>query len=84
MALAREHQPALILLDLNLPDMPGEALFAELKADPQTSQIPVVVVTGEMNSDRSENLLRDGAVAILAKPYRIQDFFKMIDAHTKV
>ncbi len=84
MALAREHRPALILLDLNLPDMPGETLHAALKADPETMHIPVIVVTGEMNSDRSENLLRDGAVAILAKPYRIQDFFKMIDAHAKV
>jgi CheY-like chemotaxis protein len=81
--LARKHRPTLILLDLNLPDMTGEALFALLKADPEMQHIPVIIVTGEINSDRSENLLRDGAVDILSKPYRIQDLFAMIDAHTK-
>ena len=81
--LARKHRPTLILLDLNLPDMTGEALFAQLKADPEMQHIPVIIVTGEINSDRSENLLRDGAVDILSKPYRIQDLFAMIDAHTK-
>ena len=83
LALAKEHRPALILLDLNLPDIPGETLFAQLRADPETLHIPIIIVTGEMNSERSENLLRAGAIEILSKPYRIQDFFKMIERHTK-
>ena len=81
MDLAREHKPALILLDLNLPDMTGEVLMKKLKADPDTAGIPIVIVTGEMLGDHSEVLIKNGASEILSKPYRIQDFFKMLDAH---
>ncbi len=81
MDLAREHKPSLILLDLNLPDMTGEVLMKKLKAEPATADIPIVIITGEMLGDRSEALLENGAAEILSKPYRIQDFFKMLDAH---
>jgi CheY-like chemotaxis protein len=48
-ALARleEVQPALILLDLVMPEMDGFALAARLREDPQWSRVPVIVVTGK-------------------------------------
>lgn len=77
--LAREHQPDLLLLDLNLPDMPGEQLLRILKEDPNTAGIPVIAVTGEVASDRS-NLLRElGALDILVKPYRVQELLTLLD-----
>ena len=77
--LAREHQPDLLLLDLNLPDMPGEQLLRTLKNDPCTAGIPVIAVTGEVASDRSSLLRELGALDILTKPYRVQELLTMLD-----
>src|SRR6185312_13479424 len=41
--LAREHRPHLVLLDLHLPDLPGEQVLVELQADETTRDIPVVI-----------------------------------------
>ena len=81
LGLAKEHLPGLILLDLNLPDATGEELLAQLKAEPITKDIPVIVVTGEVGGSRAEDMLYNGAVEVLPKPYRISDFFQMIDKH---
>ncbi len=79
--LAKENCPSLVLLDLNLPDITGEDLLDQLKQCPETKHIPVIVVTGEVMSDRAEGLLKKGAVEILQKPYRVQDFLKSLDLH---
>ena len=79
--LALEHKPALILLDLNLPDMQGEDVLKKLMASPQTASIPVIVVTGEVMGERVEKLLTRGATGIMEKPYRVQDLLKLIDRY---
>lgn len=45
--LAREHRPDLILLDLHLPDMQGDEVLRQLRRDPDTAHIPVVVISAE-------------------------------------
>ena len=55
--LAREHQPDLILLDLNLPDMTGDEVLRRLKADPAVQDIPVIMVSADAMGDRIEQLL---------------------------
>ena len=45
--LARERRPDLVLLDLQLPEVSGETVLAELQDDPNTTGIPVVVVSGK-------------------------------------
>ena len=77
--LAREHRPDLILLDLNLPDMPGEQLLRSLKEDARTANIPVVAVTGEVAGDRPEMLRQLGAIDVLMKPYRVQELMAIVD-----
>ena len=44
--LAREEKPILILLDLIMPEKSGIMMFQELKSDPETRKIPVIVVSG--------------------------------------
>ena len=44
--LAREEKPALILLDLIMPEKSGILMFQELKKDPELGKIPVIVVSG--------------------------------------
>jgi PAS domain S-box-containing protein len=81
MDLIKLHPPSLILLDLNLPDTTGEILIEKLKGDDSSREIPVVLVTGEVASDRTNTVLRLGAAEILPKPYRIQDFLRVLDKY---
>ena len=77
--LAAEYRPHLILLDLNLPDIPGEELLRRLKADPATSATPVVIISAEAASERTDNMLAMGAAAYLAKPFSVRDFLHTVD-----
>lgn len=73
-------RPDLILLDLNLPKKDGREVLAEIKGDPQTNQIPVVILT---TSDDEEDVLRSynlHANAYLVKPIDIIQFIKMIQS----
>ncbi len=44
--LVRHAAPDLVVLDLALPELPGETVLAELRADPATAATPVLIVTG--------------------------------------
>jgi PAS domain S-box-containing protein len=77
--LAREHRPALVLLDLNLPDVSGEEVLRRLHDDPRTAGIRVVVVSADATAGRFERLRARGAQAYLTKPFQIEEFLAVID-----
>lgn len=77
--LAAQHRPRLILLDLHLPDLPGEAVLARLTGDPATRSIPVIVVTADALPRQIERLLDAGASDYLTKPFDITRFLDVID-----
>jgi len=77
--LARQHLPALILLDLHLPDMGGEEALRRLRADPLTKQIPVIVVSADATSSNTRRLLQAGAFDYLTKPLDMARFLDVID-----
>lgn len=59
LAAARRSKPSLILLDLNLPDLGGEEVLEELRADTSLQQVPVAIVTSALVSrDQRERLSR--------------------------
>ena len=60
LALAREHKPDLILLDMILPKMSGPEVLQHLKNDPRTSEIPVVVLSSLSEKNR-QKLVEAGA-----------------------
>ena len=76
--LAREHRPALILLDLNLPDMNGEQVLRGLRADPATAGLRVVAVTGEVMLDREKELKALGVMETLVKPYKLAEITALL------
>lgn len=78
--LAVKHMPNLILLDLHLPDVPGNEILKKLRANTGTRQIPVVVVSADATSEQVEALKAAGAFSYLIKPYKISDLIKVIDA----
>jgi CheY-like chemotaxis protein/HAMP domain-containing protein len=65
LALAREHRPTAVSLDVFLPDMLGWTVLSQLKQDPTLRHIPVQIVT--MDEDRQHGLSR-GAFSFLPKP----------------
>jgi CheY-like chemotaxis protein len=77
--LAREHHPDLILLDLHLPDLSGEEALLRLQAEPETSQIPVVVISADATRDRAARLLASGARAYVTKPLDVREFLAILD-----
>jgi CheY-like chemotaxis protein len=77
--LAREHQPAAIMLDLHLPDTNGEDVLRELLTDARTAAIPVVMVTADATPGQSQRLLALGAHAILTKPLNVHQLLETLD-----
>jgi signal transduction histidine kinase/CheY-like chemotaxis protein len=77
--LAREHSPDLILLDLHLPDMPGEEFLLRLRAMPETREIPVVVISADATPGQADRLLASGARGYLAKPVEVKKFLALLD-----
>jgi len=76
--LAREHRPDLILLDLHLPDVPGEEVLRRLRSDPRTDDIPVVIVTADATTVSRNRLRAAGADAYLTKPLDVDGFLTTI------
>jgi CheY-like chemotaxis protein/anti-sigma regulatory factor (Ser/Thr protein kinase) len=77
--LAREHRPGLILLDLQLPDIPGADVLQRLQHDPRTRQIPVVVISADATPGQIKRLRSLGAREFLTKPLDVKRFFGLLD-----
>lgn len=65
---ARTDAPDLILLDLLMPDMDGVAVCKQLKDDPLTAHIPIIMVTAHNDNTLKINALRAGADEFMTKP----------------
>jgi hypothetical protein len=77
--LAWEHEPDLILLDVHLPDMPGDEVLGRLRADARTARTPVIVISADAMPARSDRLLKRGAQAYLTKPLDVDIFLETVD-----
>jgi len=66
---ARSGNPDLVLLDLMLPRLSGERVCHELRTDPRTRGIPIVVVSARIGESERLRALAAGADAFLTKPY---------------
>lgn len=73
LAKAKESQPSLIMMDVNMPGMDGFSTARQLAADPQTKGIPVVFVTSkDQKADRVFAQML-GAKGYITKPYTAAD-----------
>lgn len=77
--LAKEHRPNVLLLDLNLPDIPGEEVLRRLRARPETVNVPVVVLSADSTSRNITRLLESGAEAYLTKPLNVPQLLHVVD-----
>lgn len=67
---AKEYQPDIILLDIMLPGMNGLNILSELKSDPETEHIPVIMLTNYGSEDNVKKALESGAADYIMK-YKI-------------
>jgi CheY-like chemotaxis protein len=77
--LARQHEPALILLDLHLPDIGGDEVLERLREDPLTASTPVVIVSADATPGQVDRLIAAGAAGYLTKPIEVADLLRVVD-----
>ena len=69
LACAIERQPDAILLDVMMPGMDGPTIFRELRKNPATARIPVLLLTAKVQSSDQRRFADLGVDAILFKPF---------------
>jgi CheY-like chemotaxis protein len=78
-AHANAPRPHLILLDLRLPKVDGQEVLKRLKADPELTSIPVVVLTTSKTEIDLVSAYGHGACSYLVKPVDFEKFREMLD-----
>ena len=78
LVLARQHRPDVILLDLHLPDISGEEVLRRLRSDPQTAEVPVIVLSADATAGQIQRLLRLGAMRYLTKPFNVPELLAAV------
>ena len=77
-ALARQHRPDLILMDIQLPEVSGLEVTKWLKEDQELRSIPVVAVTAFAMKGDEERIREGGCEAYLSKPISVGKFIETI------
>lgn len=75
--MAHQELPDLILLDLHLPAGGGEFVMESLSRQPDTAAIPIIIMTGDLEVDRTQMKLK-GAVEVYCKPMDVHAFLATI------
>ena len=81
-ALVIEQPPDLIMTDMNLPDTDGLSLVKQLKENPLSADIPVVVLSASPEVDAGEISISAGAEEFLTKPVRLDKLQSVIEHYT--
>jgi len=81
---ARKEKPDLILLDLYMPDMNGDTVCKELKSDPATEHIPILIITTDDADEFRELCIEAGCDGYLTKPIRKDTLIPAIENHLKI
>ena len=76
--LAKEYHPDLIILDVMLPDINGQAVCELIRADPTMSDIKIICISGLVEEDKIEELKKSGADDFLNKPIDIDELLRRI------
>jgi len=80
---AKEYKPDLILLDIVLPDMPGEKIAQNLKENPLTRDIPIVFLTALVTKDEISQEKFIAEYPFVSKPVNIDELIEVIEENIK-
>ncbi len=73
-------RPDLVLLDMHLPDLPGDQVLRQLKGDRLTATIPVIVVSADATASHIKAMLAAGALHYFTKPLDVDRFVAAVEA----
>ena len=73
-----EHLPDLVLMDIQLPDIDGLTAFKEIRANPRTQNIPVLVVTASVMPHDQQRIAASGFDAFISKPINVKNFVQTV------
>jgi CheY-like chemotaxis protein len=76
---ARALRPDLILTDVRMPNMTGLEVLERLKADPDLSSIPVIMISVVTTLPQVRTALENGAVAYLSKPFEVREMARLVN-----
>ncbi|MEO1858154.1 MAG: response regulator [Rubritalea sp.] len=65
----RENLPDVAILDVNMPGMDGLEVLEAIKSDPETSGVPVIILTASSHALTEQEAIASGAAAFLTKPF---------------
>jgi two-component system, cell cycle response regulator DivK len=80
-ALATEHAPDLVLMDIQLPDLDGVEALRRLRTDERTAAIPVLAVTAQAMQGDRERFLAEGFDGYVTKPVNVQELLGIVRQH---
>ena len=79
--LALEHEPDLVLMDVQLPDIDGVEALGRLRGNERTASIPVVALTAQAMQGDRERFLDAGFDDYISKPVNVAEFVKTVKEH---
>ena len=77
--LAAEQNPALILMDIQLPGIDGITALKQLRADPKTKNIRVIAITASAMTHNRQTLLAEGFDGYQTKPISLKEFLAEVE-----
>ncbi len=80
-AMASEHTPDLVLMDIQLPDLDGVQALQRLRADPRTASIPIVALTAQAMQGDRERFLAAGFDGYMSKPVNVRELIGAVRKH---
>ena len=79
LALARQHHPDLILMDIQLPEVSGLQVTQWIKQDDDLRKIPIIAVTAFAMKGDAEKMRAGGCEAYIAKPISVTSFLQTVE-----
>jgi two-component system cell cycle response regulator DivK len=76
--MAREQQPALVLMDIQLPGINGVEAFHQLRADPTTCATPVIAATASVMAEERTKVMAAGFDGFQGKPISVRELLETV------
>lgn len=74
----REHVPDLMILDYMLPDINGNIVCQTIRENPELDSMKIIIISGVVNQDEVNDLLKSGADDFIKKPFNIEKLLERI------
>jgi two-component system cell cycle response regulator DivK len=77
--MAREHHPALILMDIQMPRMDGVTAARQIWADPEMRKVPIIALTANATDKMRETCMAEGFERVMVKPLDIVELARIVN-----